>query len=114
MLADAIQQVVDREGFQPVCIEQDVEREQCTFFDRSEARENLTCCSGHRVIMGFVHKRADLFNVNDDQDFSDLRGRRWFFRSRISLPIMLLSATVLPHIVVPRTGAVRSCSLTMI
>ena len=114
MLADAIQQVVHREGFQPVCIEQDVECEQCTFFDRSEARENFTCCSGHRVIMGFVHERADLFNVNDDQDLSDLRSRRRFFRSRISLSVMLMSATVLPHIVVPRAGAFRSCLLTII
>ena len=79
------------------------------FFEPSEAREDLTCCSGHGVIMSFIHKWTNLFNVNDDQDLSDSRSRRRF-RPRILLPIILLNATVLPHIVVPRAGAFGSCS----
>ena len=75
------------------------------FLETSEAREDLTCCSGHGVIMSFIHKWTNLFNVNDDQDLSDSRSRRRLLRPRI-----LLNATVLPHIVVPRAGAFGSCS----
>ena len=65
MLADTVQQVVHRKGFQPVCVEQDIVGEQRSFFDSVEARKNRTCRSGHGIIMGLVHEWTYLFKVHN-------------------------------------------------
>ena len=56
MLADAVQQVVHRKGFQAMGGEQDIVGEQSSFFDSAEARENLAGRSSHRLIMSLVHE----------------------------------------------------------
>ena len=44
VLADVVQQVVHREGFHMICVDQDMVGEQSKFFHSTKSRQSIACC----------------------------------------------------------------------
>ena len=108
VLADAIKEVVDSEGFKTMGIEQYIVSEKSSFFYPGKKWCDIACRGFHDIIMGFGHEWTNSFNVHDGQDFPETRCWRCL-RSWIVSSTTLWVVTV-PHRIVTRAGAFRDGS----
>ena len=105
VLADVVKQVVHRECFHLICVDQDMVGEQSKFFISAKSRQRITCCWIHDIIMDFDHEWTNCVKIDDDEYFPESR-YWWYIMPCIAKLTAVLWMTMLPHGFVPWAGAI--------